>query len=251
VTSTTAGACRIFGIDCFVGDLAEATRLVVERARSEQGGYAVLMNVHVAMTAERDGRLGHAVRDAWQVLPDGAPIAWLERRRGAARAHRIGGPDLMLAVLRSGDLRLRHFLFGSTPDVVDKLERRLSALVPRLRLAGVLAPEAGHQDDDTVIEQIHLAAPDIVWVALGAPKQELWAQRHSASLAPALVVPVGAAFEFHAGTKRRAPEWMQRAGLEWAYRLALEPRRLGWRYLTTNSRFLITALRPEGRDAET
>jgi N-acetylglucosaminyldiphosphoundecaprenol N-acetyl-beta-D-mannosaminyltransferase len=243
VTATAAARCRIFGVDCFVGDLAEAARLVVERARSERGGYAVLMNVHVAMTAERDERLGRAVRNAWQVLPDGAPIAWLERRRGAARAHRIGGPDLMLAVLRSGDLRLRHFLFGSTPDVVDKLERRLSALVPRLRLAGVLAPEADHQDDDTMIEQIHRAVPDIVWVALGAPKQELWAQRHAASLAPALVVPVGAAFDFHAGTRRRAPEWMQRAGLEWFHRLALEPRRLGKRYLATNARFALSATR--------
>jgi N-acetylglucosaminyldiphosphoundecaprenol N-acetyl-beta-D-mannosaminyltransferase len=241
--TSDASACRIFGIDCFVGDLEEATALVVDRARSDLGGYAVLMNVHVAMTADRDDRLREAVREAWKVLPDGAPIAWLERRRGSTRARRIGGPDLMLSVLQSGDVRLRHFLFGSTPEVVEKLERRLSTLVSDLRLVGALAPRPGVEDDESVLEQMRRAAPDIVWVALGAPKQELWAHRYAAALAPALVVGVGAAFDFHAGTKSRAPRWMQRAGLEWAHRLALEPRRLGRRYLSTNARFAFSATR--------
>jgi N-acetylglucosaminyldiphosphoundecaprenol N-acetyl-beta-D-mannosaminyltransferase len=236
-----ASTCRVLGIDCFAGEPHEAASLVVDRARSGRGGYVSLMNVHVAMSASRDCSVRAALRDAWRVFPDGAPISWLERRRGATRAERVAGPDLMLSVLRRAGLR--HFLFGSTPGVLTRLEQRLPALVPGLRVAGSLAPPPGAEHEPVVIEGIRKAKPDVVWVALGAPKQELWARRHTAALHPALVVGVGAAFDFHAGAKRRAPQWMQRSGLEWLHRLASEPRRLGWRYVSTNSRFLVCAVR--------
>jgi N-acetylglucosaminyldiphosphoundecaprenol N-acetyl-beta-D-mannosaminyltransferase len=243
-----AGTCRVLGIDCFAGDLREATALLVDRARSGDGGFASLMNVHVAMTAQRDDGLRSALGDAWTVLPDGAPISWLERRRGAQRAERVAGPDLMLAVLRES-LDLRHFLFGSTSDVLARLEQRLPDAVPGLRLAGSLGPAQGEENDSAVIEAVRGAKPHVVWVALGAPKQELWARRHAAALAPALVVGVGAAFDFHAGSKPRAPQWMQRAGLEWLHRLASEPRRLAWRYASTNTRFVLFAARELVRNA--
>jgi N-acetylglucosaminyldiphosphoundecaprenol N-acetyl-beta-D-mannosaminyltransferase len=246
--SRGAGTCRVLGIDCFAGDLREATDLLVNRARSERGGVVSLMNVHVAMTAQHDDGLRSALRDAWSVFPDGAPISWLERRRGAQRAERVAGPDLMLAALRES-VDLRHFLFGSTPDVLSRLEGRLPALVPDLRLAGSLAPARGAEHDAAAIAAVREARPDVVWVALGAPKQELWARRHAAELAPALLVGVGAAFDFHAGSKPRAPQWMQRAGLEWLHRLASEPKRLGWRYASTNTRFVLSAARELVRDA--
>ena len=246
----TAGkdTCRVLGVDCFAGDLRAAAALVVERARCGQGGFVLLMNVHVAMTAQRDEALRGALQDACAVFPDGAPISWLERRRGA-RAERIAGPDLMLAVLNEAP-DLRHVLFGSTPDVLSRLERELPAAVPGFRAAGSFAPRPGAEHDEAALEAIRAARPDVVWVALGAPKQELWARRHAPSLDPAIVVGVGAAFDFHAGTKPRAPRWMQRSGLEWLHRLAHEPRRLGWRYVETNSRFLVYAFReiaPEGK----
>ena len=246
--TSDASTCRVLGIDCFAGDLREATALLVERARSRRGGVVSLMNVHVAMTAQRDDGLRSALDDAWTVFPDGAPISWLERRRGARRAERVAGPDLMLAALRES-LDLRHFLFGSTPDVLAHLERRLAALVPGLQLAGSLAPGRGEEHDTAVVEAVRAADPDVVWVALGAPKQELWARRHAAALAPALLVGVGAAFDFHAGSKPRAPQWMQRAGLEWLHRLVSEPRRLGWRYASTNTRFVLVAAKELVRDA--
>ena len=234
--------CRVLGVDAFTGDLEEAAALVLERVRSREGGFASLMNVHVAMTARRDRALRGAVGEAWAVFPDGEPIAWLQRRRGATAAARVAGPDLMLAVLREGR-HLRHFLFGSTPEVVGRLERRVTAAIRGLEIVGALAPPRGREDDPDVLAEVASAGADVVWVALGAPKQELWARRHAAELAPALVVGVGAAFEFHAGTKRRAPRWMQQSGLEWLHRLASEPRRLGWRYVSTNLRFTLAALR--------
>jgi N-acetylglucosaminyldiphosphoundecaprenol N-acetyl-beta-D-mannosaminyltransferase len=243
-----ASTCRVLGIDCFAGDLRDATALLVDRARSGDGGFVSLMNVHVAMTAQRDHALRSALGEAWTVFPDGAPISWLERRRGARRAERVAGPDLMLAVLRDS-LDLRHFLFGSTPEVLARLEQRLTATVPGLRVAGSFGPAPGGEHDPAVIEAVRDAKPHVVWVALGAPKQELWAGRHAADLAPALLVGVGAAFDFHAGSKSRAPQWMQRTGLEWLHRLASEPRRLAWRYASTNTRFVLSAARELVRDA--
>lgn len=245
-----ASSCRVLGIDCFAGDLREATSLFLDRARSRRGGVVSLMNVHVAMTAQRDDVLRSALHDAVTVFPDGAPISWLERRRGALRAERVAGPDLMLDVLRESSDDLRHFLFGSTPEIMARLEPSLQELVPGLRLAGSLAPAHGEEHDPAVIEAVRRAKPDVVWVALGAPKQELWADRHASSLAPALIVGVGAAFDFHAGTKKRAPGWMQRTGLEWLHRLASEPRRLGWRYASTNTRFVLRVLREIAPEAK-
>ncbi len=238
--------CRVLGVDCFVGDLSEAAALVVDRARGGLGGFVSLMNVHVGMTAQRDAELRGALGEAWAVFPDGAPIGWLQRRKGAVGAERIAGPDLMLTVLHEGGEDLRHFLFGSTARVLSQLEDRVTAAVPGLELVGALAPAPAREHDPVVIEAIRSAQADVIWVALGAPKQELWARRHAESLAPALVVGVGAAFDFHAGTKPRAPRWMQNAGLEWLHRFASEPGRLGWRYLSTNSRFLVQAARELG-----
>ena len=239
---TSTSRCDVFGVDCFAGDLEQAAALVLERARDGGGGFASLMNVHVAMTAQRDPALGAALGDAWKVFPDGAPIAWVQRRGGAIDARRVAGPDLMLTVLRRGR-DLRHLLFGSTPDVVRRLRDRVTSSIPGIEIVGAISPARGQEHDPETIREISRGEADIVWVALGAPKQELWARRHAAELAPALLLGVGAAFDFHAGTKPRAPHWMQRSGLEWLHRLVHEPRRLGWRYLSTNFRFTVAALR--------
>jgi N-acetylglucosaminyldiphosphoundecaprenol N-acetyl-beta-D-mannosaminyltransferase len=171
-------------------------------------------------------------------------VAWLQRRFGVA-AQRIPGPDLMPSVLGLGlPVGLRHFLFGSTPQVLKALEERLRATNPGIRIAGALSPpfEAGREHQSLwTIKEISRTEPDVVWCALGAPKQELWMHRYANELSPALVLGVGAAFDFLAGTKDRAPLWMQSRSLEWLHRLASEPRRLSGRYLLTNSEFVLRA----------
>jgi N-acetylglucosaminyldiphosphoundecaprenol N-acetyl-beta-D-mannosaminyltransferase len=159
-------------------------------------------------------------------------------------ARRIAGPDLFAAVLDAGrEANLRHFLFGSTPEVIAALSERIRSRFPGIEIAGTLAPQPGEERSAACVESIRAAEPHVVWVALGAPKQEVWMADHVAALAPALLVGVGAAFDFHAGTKSRAPGWMQTRGLEWLHRLATEPRRLGWRYLSTNTQFAVWMLR--------
>jgi N-acetylglucosaminyldiphosphoundecaprenol N-acetyl-beta-D-mannosaminyltransferase len=233
---------RVLDVECFVGDLDSAADAVVERALRGEGGYACLGNVHVLITAHKDRRLRRALVEAWAVFPDGAPVAWLQRRQGSKVATRIGGPDLMPRVLERGKtVGLRHFLFGSTPGTVCALESQLRIKHPGIELVGTWAPPPGEENDDASIDRVIAAQPHVVWVALGAPKQECWMHRHAGRLAPALALGVGAAFDFLSDAKRRAPTWMQRSGLEWAHRLSTEPRRLGPRYLRTNTEFILRA----------
>jgi N-acetylglucosaminyldiphosphoundecaprenol N-acetyl-beta-D-mannosaminyltransferase len=221
---------------------------VIERALAGGSGYGVFCNVHVLMTARRQPDVMRAVDGAWAVFPDGAPIAWFERRVGMQEATRIGGPDLMTAVFDRGRARgLRHVLFGSTSTVVDALARNLRDRFPGAEVVGTHAPARGEEVDESLLRRVAGMKPHVVWCALGAPRQELWMRDHAHELAPALVLGVGAAFDFHAGTKKRAPAWMQKAGLEWAHRLASEPKRLAGRYATTNIGFVVRATRAIAR----
>ena len=236
----------VLGIDCFRGDLDAAATAVIERVRSGQGGYACLCNVHVLMTAQRNAEVLAALHDSWVVFPDGAPVARLiPRSSDYPRPHRIGGPDLMPVVLdRSRADGIRHGLYGSTPEVVHRLRRHVERQYPGIHVPVSIAPRFGRLDDDEVLghlAEIERGRVDVLWVALGAPRQELWMARYSDRLPSTVVIGVGAAFDFLAGTKPRAPRWMQGSGLEWAHRFASEPRRLGRRYLVTNARFVAAA----------
>ena len=230
-----------FGFNCFVGDLDSAAAAIVNRGSRQEGGYVVCCNVHVLTTSQRMQSLRRALEEAWLVVPDGAPVAWLQRRTGAKHARRVAGPDLMLAVLAGGrTVGLRHFLFGSTPAVLDALKEELEQKVPGVQIVGAYSPRHQEEDSPDALSSIGCAQPDVVWVALGAPRQELWLHRHAGEI-DAVGLGVGAAFDFHAGAKPRAPKWAQRSGFEWLHRLVFEPSRLGPRYLQTNPSFFLLA----------
>jgi N-acetylglucosaminyldiphosphoundecaprenol N-acetyl-beta-D-mannosaminyltransferase len=234
-------------VDCFAGDLDIASAAVVERALSGDGGHACLANVHSLVSAVRDPALRRALVDSWVVFPDGYPVAWLQRTTGAGDATRIAGTDLMIRVFDVGQARgLRHYVYGSTPPVLERLTSTLHERFPGATICGSYSPPFAAHDSPEVaesVEAVKAARPHIVWCGLGMPKQELWMQTYARSLAPALALGVGAAFDFVAGTKRRAPRAMQQLGLEWLHRLASEPRRLSGRYLRTNSEFVALACR--------
>lgn len=232
----------VLGVECFAGNQATAARAVAERALAGCGGYCCFCNVHVLGLAQRHEDVRRALGDAWIVFPDGAPVAWLQRRFGVA-SQRVPGPDLMPRVLGLGlEAGLRHYLFGSTPQVLDALQERLRAVYPGIRIAGALSPPfelTSERRWGWAVDEISRTEPHVVWCSLGAPKQELWMHRYADGLSPALVLGVGAAFDFLAGAKHRAPLWMQRCSLEWLHRLASEPRRLSGRYVRTNSAFVL------------
>jgi N-acetylglucosaminyldiphosphoundecaprenol N-acetyl-beta-D-mannosaminyltransferase len=187
-----------------------------------------------------------AALNAGIVEPDGVPLVWLGRRRGA-KMERVCGPDFMPALVKRGiPLGRSHFFFGGPPGLPEELARRLGKTYRGLRVAGTLSPPfrpLSPEEDEAIVAQINSAAPDFVWVGLGAPQQDLWVASHRSRLNAAALLAVGAAFDFHAGTRRRAPSWMQRTGTEWFFRLAMEPRRLARRYTVVNARFLQLVLR--------
>lgn len=227
---------------CDVGDLDGAARAVAVRAAGGAGGYVCLCNVHVVTSALHDVELRRALEGAWKRLPDGAPVAWLQRRAGSELAARVGGPDLMPRVVDVGrELGVRHFLLGSTEDVLVRLAETLRRRYPGAEIVGSHSPPFGHSGDSdaAAVAAVRDVRPDVVWCALGAPKQELWMHRNAALLPGVVLVGVGAAFDFLAGTKRRAPRWMRQGGLEWLHRLVGEPARLGRRYARTNTEFVL------------
>lgn len=203
-----------------------------------------LCNVHSVVTAMRDPSLAAALHGADLALPDGAPVAWMLRRLGAAGQRRVSGPDLMeagCAALAGAGVPV--FLLGSTPATLDALAARLQARWPSLRIAGTHAPPfrpLAPAEEDALVARLNDSGAGVVWVGLGCPKQERWMAAQGARV-QAVLVGVGAAFDFHAGVQARAPRWMREHGLEWLHRLVREPRRLARRYLVTNSLFLWAA----------
>ena len=226
---------------CFVGDLEAAAGRVVTHSAGERGGYLCLCNVHVLTTALHDVGLRAALSNAQIMFPDGEPVAWLQRRLGSPDARRIGGPDLFSLVIDEGrGVGLRHFFVGSTERNLGDLTRMMRERFPGAEIVGEYAPPYAPKPEvePTAVEEIRAARAQIVWVGLGAPKQELWSARAARTLPNVTFIGVGAAFDFLGGRKRRAPASIQRAGLEWLYRLASEPRRLAARYVRSNSEFM-------------
>lgn len=197
--------------------------------------------VHLLVEGRDRPEVGAALASGSMLTADGMPLVWLSRAAGS-RAQRVAGPDAMPAILERGrELGLRHFFYGSTPETLERLVAAVRRDHPGIVIAGAYAPPFGDQDAAAVeadIARINAARPDVLWVGLGAPRQNLWIDRNRHRLDVGIALAVGAAFDFRAGTVSRAPRLLQRSGLEWLYRLAREPRRLMRRYVVTNARFL-------------
>ncbi|HZX26993.1 MAG TPA: WecB/TagA/CpsF family glycosyltransferase [Telluria sp.] len=219
----------------------EAVERIAGWASRRESRYVALCNVHSVVTARRE-RAFHAVLQlADMCAPDGAPVAWTVGRLRRRPQERINGPDLTLCLMaRAARDGLRVYLYGATPDTLAAFARTLRARWPDLQLAGMYAPPfraLSAQEDADITNRIVQSGAQLVLVGLGCPKQERWMAAHCGRI-PAVMLGVGAAFDYHAGTLKRAPLWWQQHGLEWFYRLLMEPRRLARRYLVTNTLFL-------------
>ena len=178
--------------------------------------------------------------------PDGMPITWMLRHMGFPNQQRINGPDLMWNYCKMAEqLRQPIFMYGNTQPTLDRLVQKLHTSFPKLQIVGSYSPPfrtLTEKEDNNIINLINASGAKVVFVSLGCPKQELWMAQHRDKI-QAVMVGVGAAFDYHAGTLKRAPLWMQQNGLEWLYRLYSEPRRLWKRYLVTNTIFMLGAIR--------
>lgn len=245
---------RVGAIDFTVLPLADAIAFVLAAAADPSAvghpGLAVhFCNAYNVALARSDRSYAGLLSNADVVFSDGVPITWVGRRAyraDAAAWERVYGPDVMRGVLASStEDGPRHYLLGGSPETLAALRQRIEAEYPSARVVGAESPpfrSASYDELRARDARIAASGASIVWVGLGTPKQDAEVQRLAASL-PVVAMAVGAAFDFLAGTKPQAPEWMQRSGTEWAFRLASEPRRLGRRYVWGNSVFLMEALR--------
>ncbi len=209
---------------------------------SETSHYVCVTPVHSIMDCQSDPDLRHIFNRASMVTPDGMPVVWICNWLGQHRTERVYGPDLLLEVCANSQANgHRHFFYGGHQGVADQLADVLQKRFPKLQVAGTYSPPFGKlsaEEDARIVDHINQCRPDIVWVGLGSPKQERWMADHVDSLPGIVQIGIGAAFDFHTGRIRQAPFWMQRSGLEWFFRLIMEPRRLWRRYLVGNSLFL-------------
>jgi len=224
----------------------EAVGQITRWGADHQSRYVCICNVHSVVTTTSDVEFKIAVNNADMATPDGAPIAWALRRLGHPMQERINGPDLMMKYLEEAE-RLDQvvFFYGSTESTLAKLRVALAKQFPRLRIGGTYSPpfrSMSLEEDEQVIDMINESGANVVFVGLGCPKQEKWMADHRGRV-NAVMIGVGAAFDYHAGVIKRAPLWWQRNGLEWLYRLASEPRRLFKRYMVTNTLFVFGFLR--------
>jgi len=237
---------RVLGvrIDALTWD--EALSQLLDWARERQSRYVAISNVHVVVSASRDVAYRQVIDGADMATPDGEPVAWMLRRMGFAGQPRISGPDLMTALCeRCVDAGLPVYFYGSTEATLTGLEARLRDAFPGLVIAGMASPPFRAltvEEDAAAVARMNDSGAGIVFVGLGCPKQEYWMAAHRGRV-NAVMIGVGAAFDFHAGMVKRAPLWMREHGLEWLHRLASEPRRLWKRYLVTNTLFVLGAVR--------
>jgi N-acetylglucosaminyldiphosphoundecaprenol N-acetyl-beta-D-mannosaminyltransferase len=232
----------ILGVGVHSLDMRRAVQLIDGRLCRKEKGYVCAADVNVIMEATRDRRYMEILNSSFLTVPDGMPTVWLGRLKGNAHMSRVCGPDLMLAVCEMSQSKgYTHYLLGGKEGVAETLKARLLARFSGLKIVGTYTPPfrpLNAVETDSLISKIKELTPDIIWVGLGAPKQERFMAEYLDRLDTTLMFGVGAAFDYHSGQKKEAPKWMQNAGLQWLHRLAQEPGRLGKRYLVNNPRFV-------------
>jgi N-acetylglucosaminyldiphosphoundecaprenol N-acetyl-beta-D-mannosaminyltransferase len=235
----------VLGMRVDATSYVDGARRVAAWATEPRGRYVCVANVHMTMEAHDDPGFAEIVNAADLVTPDGMPLVWLLRRLGVAGATRVYGPTLTLHVCELAACEgVPVGFYGGRPEAIERLVPRLQARFPTLRIAFAESPPfrpLTTEEDAAAVERIVASGTRILFVGLGCPKQERWMAAHRDVL-PLVQLGVGAAFDFHAGLVRQAPPMLQRVGLEWAFRMAMEPRRLAGRYLRHNPRFAWYAL---------
>lgn len=240
----------ILGVQVAVTDMNKILSFLAGHLDELKGDYICVSNVHTTVMAYEDEHYRKIQNDAAIVLPDGKPLSVLERKRGGFHdAEKVSGPDLMPEIFKlSEKMGYRHFFYGSTEKTLGLLKNNLEKKYPNLRIAGMYAPpfrQLTNEEDEEIIQKINESDADFLWIGLGAPKQEIWMAGHKNKV-HAVMIGVGAGFDFHAGVVKRAPVWMQRCGLEWLYRLFQDPKRLWKRYVVTNSKFVWYMIKTKG-----
>lgn len=233
--------CTILNTNINVTNMDEVIQTLESSLEERRGDYICVANVHTTVMAFRNEKYQKIQNNSWLTLPDGKPLSIVSQKRGFTGAQRVSGPDFMEKVFEiSQQKNYRHFFYGSTNKTLKMLKENIEKKYSYLNIVGMYSPPfrpLTEEEDQQIITMINETKPDLVWVGLGAPKQEIWMAEHKNRIR-AIMIGVGAAFDFEAGMIKRAPKWMQEMCLEWLYRILQDPKRLIPRYVSTNVAFL-------------
>lgn len=237
---------QVISIDVDVGNIFSLGNHILDMAKKRaKNTYICVANAHMLTIARSDPHFGKILKMASLIVPDGMPLVWTQKVKGFSHAQRVSGPDLMLHLCGLAcKNNLSIYLLGASSATLTLLSENLLKRFPNLKIAGSYSPAilpVNPKLDENLAERINQSGASILFVGLGCPKQEYWCANHASNL-NAVAIGVGAAFDFHAGTKKRPSPWVQRWGFEWLYRLLSEPRRLWKRYFTTNTAFIYYSL---------
>lgn len=244
---STIKTCRILGVNIAVTNMAQTVQYIENNLEKLRGKYICVSNVHTTVMAHDNPAYRNVQNSAAIALPDGKPLSVVSRKRGYTEAERVTGPDLM-GELFARENGLKHFFYGDKEETLQILQQKLKEKYPDIQIAGMISPpfrSLSQEEEKAYIQQINDSGADIIWIGLGAPKQENWMYEHQ-GMFQGVMIGVGAGFSYHAGLIKRAPEWMQKMSLEWFYRLMQDPVRLFKRYFTTNLKFILLEAKDKG-----
>jgi N-acetylglucosaminyldiphosphoundecaprenol N-acetyl-beta-D-mannosaminyltransferase len=236
------GPANILGVSIEALDMKRALERIAGELKSGRRGYVCMVNVHGVMEAHRDPHFAQIYASSAIAMPDGTPTVWIGHWQGHKQMRRVAGPELMLQVFGGEEFaHYTHFLYGGEDGVAERLRGRLAKRFPWARIVGTFTPpfrDLNPEEEEALIACVRELKPDIMWVGISSPKQERFMQRYLHRLDTTLMFGVGAAFDFHTGRIKDAPQWIKRIGMQWLHRLVQDPGRLWKRYLRTNSSFL-------------
>lgn len=237
--------CNILGVDIAVTNMKDTVEYIDKNLERLKGNYICVSNVHTTVMAYEDEEYRKIQNGGAICLPDGGPLSTLSIKRGFKGAERVTGPDLMDEIFTLSQKKgYTHYFYGSTDENLNLLKNKLMMKYPKLNIVGMYSPPFKDKieiEKKEKIDKINSLNVDFLWVGLGAPKQEKWMYEHKNKIG-ALMIGVGAGFDYFSGNINRAPKWMQNNNLEWFYRLIQEPKRLFKRYMKTNTKFIWNAM---------
>jgi N-acetylglucosaminyldiphosphoundecaprenol N-acetyl-beta-D-mannosaminyltransferase len=232
---------RVIGLPVTVGSTENIAEKIVREANMGRGGYVCVGNVHMVTTARRNEKLSKIMEESLFVTADGLPLVWVLKQSGFKEAERVTGTDLTLKLCETAvDEGIPVYFYGGHPETIKTLKAFIAKRFLNLKVVGYESPPLlplQPEIDQDVVSRINKSGARIVFVGLGCPKQEYWMAAYTSHL-PAILIGVGAVFDFLSGTCQRAPLWMQRCGIEWLHRLVTEPKKTWKRYVTTNPVFV-------------
>lgn len=235
-------AANVLGVDVDAIDMDGALKQIAAILESPRKGYVCVAGVHGVMEAQRSVQLFRAYSESEITIPDGMPLVWVGHMQGHEAMQRVTGPDLMREVFgRKEFAGMTHFLYGGQEGVAEELRDKLRERFPWVKIVGTYTPpfrDLSGSEQEQLVGTIRELKPDIMWVGISCPRQEIFMARYLPMLDTKLMFGVGAAFDYHTGRIRDCAQWIKRAGLQWLHRLIQDPRHLWWRYLRNNPAFL-------------